>query len=66
MNIPLNCPHCGQENNVNSEKLKIITPVTCKKCNKSFKANFTEKDLKRFKNLSNPIENIMGDIRVSF
>jgi len=66
MNIPLNCPNCGHENNVNFKKVKIITPVTCKKCSKSFNANFTEKDLKHLKNLSNTTENIMGNIRITF
>ena len=66
MNIPLNCPNCGQENNVNAKKAKEITPVTCKKCKKSFKAHFTEKDLKRFNNLSDSTENIMGDVRITF
>lgn len=66
MNIPLNCPNCGQENNVEFKKVDKITAVTCKKCNKSFKAHFTESDLKQFKNLSDSTENIMGDVKITF
>ena len=66
MNIPVNCPSCNQENNINSKKAKEITPIVCKKCNKSFNAHFTKKDLKHFNNLSDSTENIMGDVKITF
>jgi len=31
MNIPINCPSCGHENNLNSKNAKETTPVICKK-----------------------------------
>lgn len=65
MNIPLNCPNCGHENNLNSNNAKETTSIVCKKCNKCFDTHFTEKDLTHFINLSNSSENIMGNIKIN-
>jgi predicted Zn finger-like uncharacterized protein len=62
MSLPIDCPHCGKEIEINFSELKSGDTVKCKHCKKDI--TLTGKDIKKLSDLDKQLKSFSKDIKI--